>query len=211
MSRLANEIRSEISSLTQLLTQESLSIDSRIAQLQMRNGICEVGWSKNGPNIALALKDIGYSECHKYFFSNQQYNLILPDGALLQFLYRFEKEKLIEHRVSYMPAPTDFDDNEEFDIASNAALPIRIDFSPDQAVLINHSAAHVHLGHNVDWRIPTSAPITPKDFTLFILRSFYADKLSPKIITALCQSRSAFPESIEEIEKEAIYIKVPSI
>lgn len=207
MSRLANKVRSEISSLTQLLTERNLSIDSRLAQIKIRGRICEVGWDKEGANIAFLLKDISYDEYYRYMYENQQYNLILPDGALIQLLYRFDRETLSEQRVCYFPPPKNQDSDPESNYDETPL--IRIDYNPSQTKLYSHSATHLHLGYTKDCRIPTSAPIAPQTFVLFILQSFYSDKLKPELESILLKSR-CFPESILKKEKKIAHFAVPS-
>lgn len=106
MSRLANEIRGEISSITQHLTADGLAVSSRVAEIRNNGSIYEVGWSKEGPNIAPALKNVPYRDIYNYLRDNEQYNLIFRDGGLLQLLYKFNGEKLIEQRVCYFPVPS---------------------------------------------------------------------------------------------------------
>lgn len=207
MSRIANEIRSEISSLTILLTGSNFLIDSRLAVLKSRGGLTEVGWSKDGVNISPILRDIPYRDCYRHLYDNQQYNFVLSDGALIQLLYRFNAEVLVEQRVCFFPAPRDVDEQSE-DRANEEIPVIRIDYSPEQAETMTHSSSHMHLGHARDCRIPTSAPIAPSTFVLFILRSFYLEKLTEDLARILLTTRT-FPESILTAEKEAVHFAVP--
>lgn len=214
MSKVANEVRGEISSLTVHLIAKGLTLASRIAELKVSGSISEVGWAKEGAFVAPALKNTSYLDVYNYFYKQQQYNLVLLDGALIQLLYKFEKEKLIEHRICYLPRPKNVGHgSEQENIATiYEEIPlIRIDYSPSQTIPINHSSTHLHLGYTEHCRIPTSAPVAPSTFILFILRSFYRGYLEehPELEAQLSKSR-CFPASILKEEKEVVYFNVPS-
>jgi hypothetical protein len=210
MSRIANELRSEIASLTHFLTGNNFLVANQLPQIKVAGPIYEVGWSKDGSNISPALRNIPYREVYGYFLEAQQYNFILPKGELVQFLYRFNNESLIEARVCYLPKPKDFDFEEgNSSLNPNEEIPlIRIDFSPSKKRAISHSATHMHLGYTEDCRIPTSAPVAPNTFMLFILRSFYASQLSNSLETVLLRSR-CFDDSLLAGENKAVHFKIP--
>lgn len=236
MSRIANEIRSEIASLTRLLTAESVTEASRPTELRVVNGrIYEVGWSKEGPDIAFALKNVPYRSIYSYLLKNEQYNFILRDGSLIQLLYKFSAEQLIEQRLCYFPRPRNFssdftgEQEEREDIAEedNSALLesalienetesydelplIRIDYNPGQHKPVSHAATHLHLGYTKNCRIPSSRPVAPITFILFILRSFYPDDLLLGLGEKLEETRS-FKETILGEERECVHLAVPSL
>ncbi len=228
-------MRGEIASLTLLLAEKGIITSVRIAQLRKSGAIFEVGWSEDGPNIAPALKNAPYSEIYTYLSQNRQYNFMLKDGSLIQLLYRFTNRILVEQRVCYYPVPKDFRDEsresderiedldlemthpsfaesdaEQHEEVTYSEIPvIRIDYSPERHKAISHAAAHLHLGHTTDCRIPTSAPIAPYAFVLFILRCFYSKELTPELEKQLTTPQ-CFSESIVKAEKACVYLNVPT-
>jgi hypothetical protein len=54
------------------------------------------------PNMT---KIINIIDRYKKFIENRFYNFILFDGALIQIFYRFEMDKIVEHRLAYVPCP----------------------------------------------------------------------------------------------------------
>lgn len=242
MSRIANEFRAEIASITRLLTEKGIALQSRNPEVKTIGEVVEVGWSKSGPNLSIALKGALYEKIYTNLRSDQQYNFVLKDGSFIQLLYKFNREELVEQRACYYPVPkelraeqdaeitgiesedleieseseittteTSHDDFESYEIPFQSEEPplIRIDHNPSAHEPISHSATHLHLGNTKNCRIPTSAPVPPKTFILFILRSFYPHLLTSDIEEILSDSMK-FPLSITEDEKECVHVNIPS-
>ncbi len=244
MSRLASEIRGEIASIVNFLTEKGLAIYSRQTYSRNYNGITEVGWSQEGPNISIALKNLPYKDIYGHLLNNQQYNFVLSDGALIQLLYKFNGNQIIEHRLGFFPAPNinesdiiaddelgtteDFELNTEGDLDTSLISqddvdelnereaqyfdshpPIRIDYTPAQYQAFAHSETHIHLGHSKECRIPASAPVGPSTYTLFILRSFYSDRIDDTIITKLTTNQK-FKHTLKPEESGCVHFNIPS-
>jgi len=215
MSRIANEIRVEIADLTRILTACGLAIDSRIAQIHKLGTSYEVNWDKEkNVSISFMLKNVPYSTIFKNLVEGHHYNFRLCDGAIIQFLYKFKNEELIAHRVCYFPAPYDPESMSDTDNTDRlfTELPIiRIDYSPDSSEELIHPTTHLHLGHANNCRIPTSAPIRPNTFILFILRSFYNNVFTVhKSLEKSLNIVEGFSDTLLSTEKEAPHLKIPS-
>lgn len=211
MSRRANLLRTEIQSIIVHLIQNSLSIDQTYAEIVCVRGVTDVSYPALGSTI-LSTKGFLYKDVYSRLVGQRTFTVKLFDGSLIQLSYRFRGEELIGHRLTYLPRPLEIGVNEviQDQVLSSAELPIiRIDYSPEAANLFSHSATHMHIGYSEVCRIPTSAPCTPTQFVLFILRSFYADRLSRELETVLI-SEDPFESSITEEESKEIHFKVPN-
>lgn len=48
---------------------------------------------------------------YKRIIENQQYNILLFDGSIIQILYKFRRNRIIRHSLSYYPCPIKLPDN----------------------------------------------------------------------------------------------------
>lgn len=138
-------------------------------------------------DASIALKNIEYSDIYDFLDENRQYNIKLIDGGIIQLLFQFDRRmKLVKERLCYFPAsnyesfqndPDLYLDESNFyaDIVQKSILPvpIRVDYSPDDAKEMEHPSAHLTLGQFKNCRIPLSSPLCPVAFMKFILSSFY--------------------------------------
>lgn len=137
-------------------------------------------------DISIALKNVCYSEIYNQLEADGQYNIKLLDGGLLQFLYCFENEELVKHRLCYFPSPSfeSFqnepevyldDSNIYADVILKSVLPVpvRFDFAPEDSEPLSHPSSHLTLGQYKNCRIPVKSPLCPSTFVNFIIRSFY--------------------------------------
>ncbi len=169
-------------------------------------------------DIALALKNIPYGEVYYALDKEKNYNIKMIDGALIQMLYRFDGDILIEHRLAFFPNPSleSFQNEPELyesdeiyaDIIGKniVTFPIRVDYSPEQHIDIQHPKAHITLGQIKNCRIPVSEPVTPELFISFLLRNFYntAFLKYENIFTV----SSRFDKCITENEKGIIHLSI---
>lgn len=100
----SKEIHAQIQRLTVELIETGLCDAQNFPSMIKRDGnIEEIGIT--AADNSLFLKSIPYSEMYFELVRKKIYNVKLIDGALLYMLYRFEKGRLIAHRLSYFPAP----------------------------------------------------------------------------------------------------------
>lgn len=172
-------------------------------------------------DISIALKNVRYQEIYDELDQNKNYNIKMIDGALIQFLYIYEKSQLISHRLAFFPSPyiEAFQNDPEIyemdeiyaDIIAKNILPvpIRFDYDPKNFKEIDHPQCHLTLGQFKNCRIPVCSPITPRAFISFILRSFYNTAFN-KFTDNLTLSSDIFPETITSLEKKLLHISILS-
>ncbi len=212
MSRRGNLLRNEISNLTLHLIQSGLAIDQNFAERKDVSGLVDISWPASG-SVAFARKGFPYKDAYLRFVQERTFTAKLFDGSLIQLSYRFNGEDLIGHRLCYLPRPKEIEVNDVIrdEVLSNAELPIiRMDFSPESAKPFSHPMTHMHIGYEEVCRIPTSAPCTPARFVLFILRSFYSDKVTSELEKAL-NNGDQFGCSLTKEELGESYFKVPHL
>ena len=176
---------------------------------------------QNFKNIAFLLKDEPYNVIYKQIYTQQDFNFLLLDGAIIQMLYKFNnKDELIGHILSFYPHPSfikyqDFPEtyeeliygNELFSdiqIGKTVTFPLRFDFSETHNEII-HPKVHLTLGNFQDCRIPVSKPLSPKRFVSFILRNFYLQKFIDTDIEKHLEDDLSFDETITLEEKKLLH------
>jgi len=183
------------------------------------NNGCEISFSSGQKDISLALKNLAYLQMYNELSNKGNYNIKMIDGALLQFLYRFNSSELESHRLAFFPSPfLEHFQNEpeiyELDeiyadiIAKNILpIPIRFDYDPKNHQNIDHPKCHLTLGQFKNCRIPVCAPITPITFINFILRNFYNTAFK-KFTNELNFQPSLFKETITSEEKKLLHLAI---
>jgi len=215
-------IYKQIETITQKLILVGLSASQNFPSHNSRNseqGVIDLISYSGVKNLAITLKNIEYSEVYDELDKNQDYNIKMIDGALLQFLYTYRNSKLISHRLAFFPSPFlhEFQNEPEIyeideiyaDIIAKNILPvpIRFDYDPDNFKELEHPSCHLTLGQFKNCRIPVSAPITPNTFMSFILRSFYNTALK-KFTEELDFLSVLFDETITVNEKKVLHFAV---
>lgn len=214
-----------------------VDIDRLIAEL-IRMGICndqnfsairsigdqwDVTYSST-EHISIALSDIDYSEIHREMSEKRSYNMKLIDGALLQLMYRFERNQLLQHRLAFYPSPSlvPFQDDPDAYMSDELFLeivqrrivpfPLRFDFDDRDGAHIDvlHPKSHLTLGDVKGCRIPVSAPLTPRWFIEFILRNFYQTK-KYDLIGGLPSHQIFFDECITPKERGLVHLIIPTV
>lgn len=146
----------------------------------------EVVWEKYS-DISIYLKNMKYEKIYDEINKEKNYNFKMPDGGLLQLMYRFEKSGiLLSHRLAFYPSSSyelyqnnvDLYDEDEIygDILNKSVLPVivRADYNKEEVVgAVHHPFVHVTLGDYKNCRIPVNRPISPIQFVNFIMEHFY--------------------------------------
>lgn len=174
---------------------------------------------EGSPDLSASMKNMPYEDVYKNLREAGSYHLQMIDGALLQLLYSFDRNKLVSHRLAYFPSPLleSYDEAAEFynyeplfaDIFSTITIraPIRFDYSSsdEEYVDVDHPRSHLTIGQNKGCRIPVNSPLTPLRFIRFILRSFY----SPAYVDFNFDVRAmetGYPESISLNERKILHV-----
>lgn len=170
-------------------------------------------------DLSIALKNVEYAEVYQELDKNENYNIKMIDGALLQFLYTYKNSTLISHRLAFFPSPFlhEFQNEPEIyeedeiyaDIIAKNILPvpIRFDYDPDNHIDIDHPKCHLTLGQFKNCRIPVCSPVTPNAFISFILRSFYNTAFT-KFTDQFDFSSVLFDETITTAEKKLLHFAI---
>ncbi|HHY74166.1 MAG TPA: DUF2290 domain-containing protein [Bacillus bacterium] len=183
----SKQIVKEIMEITTDLIGLGLSMDQNFPSEKTERGLTIIGWG-NQINLSIVLKNVGYNQIYDELLKNNNYNIKLIDGAIIQMMYTFEHDILLSHRLAFFPSPeleSYQNDPEIYErqeiyadiIAKNIIpFPMRFDFDADEKIFepIKHPRSHLTLGQYKNCRIPVSAPLTPEIFIDFILRNFYS-------------------------------------
>lgn len=187
--KLPRKITKQIQSITSKLIESSFAIHHN----NVANDSNTILWS-GYKNISYTLKDQPYDEIYNECLSENAYNFLLLDGAIIQIMYELGRNNIIKHRLSYFPHPSILkyqdspEDYEELTYGNNLfsdiserkviTVPIRFDYDENDEVYKekDHPYSHLTLGNYINCRIPVNKPITPNKFILFILRSFYLER-----------------------------------
>ena len=99
--------------------------------------------------------------------NNLNYAIIeLNDESFITFHYKFEKERLVSHSLSYFPHP-DYLESKSY---------IRIDYSKEGVEEEVHTSVHMHIDSFDDSRLAINRPLTPSEFLRFVLIYIYKVK-----------------------------------
>lgn len=173
--------------------------------------------------VSIALGDLDYSDLYSELADKRSYNVKFVDGGLLQLMYRFEGERLLQHRLAYYPSPIlrPFQEDQDaymrdelfVEIVSRRIIPfpLRFDFDDRDGIPIDvlHPRSHVSLGDVKGCRIPVTAPLTPRWFVEFVLRNFYQTNKFD-FVSSLPVHRIQFESTITTNERKLIHISIPT-
>jgi len=175
---------------------------------------------ENAEHVSIAMGETDYTAIHRELTEKRSYNAKLIDGGLLQLQYLFGGDRLVKHRLAFLPSPSlrPFQDDPEgylrdelyLEIVSRRIVPfpLRFDFDVSAAQDVAHPACHLTLGDVKGCRIPVSAPLTPRWFVDFILRNFYRTD-SHDLTSNLPPHRYDLYPTITAAEKALIHVAVP--
>lgn len=216
-------IERSISSIIHVLVEQGLADQFNIPSVRSQNKHSgDIGFASE-VDLSWAMKDQPYSRLYQELVDRRQFHVMLPDGGMLQFLYRIRLGKVCKHRLAYYPSyslkPFDADslrylqDSVWGHVVSEFQMPvvIRLDFedSARSFVPISHSASHMTLGQYPNCRIPVSAPFTPWAFTELILRNFYSRAFGPVFRSNVFRD-FVFEECLTSEEASCIHLRLPS-
>lgn len=217
-----NETYQEISSITQKIIENGLSIDEKWPE---RFG-SKISWNEQ-KDISIALKNVPYSDKYTDLKNDRNFNFKMVDGALIQMMYEFNStgRLLLSHRLAFFPSPNlerydnapeayeeqYFGDSEFHDMIEQnvVAFPIRFDYNVNQNLFkdIEHPYSHATFGEYEYCRIPINCPLTPSIFINFILRNFYNSAFRKKGV--FCEiSEFRFDNTITENESKLLHFNV---
>ena len=213
------QIVSEISTLTTDLIKYSITNDQIFPSLRTDKNLTSIDFGKN--DISFILKNKPYEDIFDQIAESRAYNFKLLDGSLIQLMYQFIDEKIHCHRLAFFPNPhfDEYQNNPEMydndDLFADIIMknivpvPIRFDFDSREGVFedVKHPQSHLTLGQYKNCRIPVSSPLTPSQFTYFILRNFY-NTLYFRYLEGFNFPDYCFYERITTNEMSLPYIKI---
>jgi hypothetical protein len=213
------EICQEINEITQKLVSISLSVTQNyVSSTQTGKDSYNIAYS-GMHDLSIVLKNVDYKQMYEELDENNNYNIKMIDGALIQLMYTYEKSSLISHRLAFFPSPflesfqndpEIYEDDEIYaDIIAKNILPvpIRFDYDPHNHQELDHPKSHLTLGQFKNCRIPVCSPIAPSTFISFILRSFYYTAFK-KYTAQLTFSSKLFNKTITSREKKILHIAI---
>lgn len=184
---IAKTLEKEIHDFTAILIKNGLCDDQNLPSRQSSGGVINITLSGE-VSYSAAMKNIQYVDAYNEIDSTQSYNIKMPDGGLLQLLYRITLDnRLVEHRLAFYSSPsheTYQNDPELYETDSLYAdfikknivpFPVRFDFNrdDDRHFDVDHPKSHLTLGQYDSCRIPVTSPMGPGNFIKFIMRCFY--------------------------------------
>lgn len=221
--KLPVKIKDEIDELIANLIEIGLSDDQNFTSIKKLNSdVTEVSYSPLA-GISVALKKMSkYEKVYDQLNETRSFSLKLPDGALLQMMYSFNKNKISRHRLAFYPSPylekfqnepeMYFDDEIFAEVLNKSVVPFPIRFDYDgreeKFKEIDHPKSHLTLGQYSNCRIPVSAPLTPSVFIDFILRNFY-NTIVYRFTDRIISSKIKFDDCIVGKERNVVYMQIP--
>ena len=219
----ARLIKLELDALTANLIERGLCDDSNFSALRQSGGVWEVTF--NGAEyVSIGLGDIDYGELYGELEAKRSYNVKLIDGGLIQLMYAFRQERLLQHRLAFFPSPTLRQFQEDADaylrdelfleIVSRRIVPfpLRFDFDDRDGVHVEvrHPRSHLTLGDAKCCRVPVTSGVTPRWFFEFVIRNFYQTE-SHDFVSALPGHKLQLPLSITARESTLMHLAVPRV
>jgi hypothetical protein len=216
---MRSEIMRQVKNITKIFIEKNLSVYQKYPTFSGHNIIWE-GFK----DISFTLQNEKYETVYNECLKEGDFNILMLDGAMIQFMYRFHRDHLLEHRITFYPSPSveRFQDNAELyeelhygeklfsEVLDEKVVctPLRFDYSSDNSkhVDIDHAKSHLTLGNYTNCRIPLKAPLTPHRFIRFILRSFYHEKFIALFTDETFKCDENVGETITTNEKRQLHI-----
>lgn len=213
-------VRRDINELIQHLLFKGLVNDYQEA-FEQKSNITTISFG-NAKHISSALKNLDYQDIYSTFATHRVFNARMVDGAFIQMTYQFKANRLLNHRLAFLPPPHSFLDESDLAMAvsereladfingNRVGQPLRFDFNSNDDIHIDviHPKSHLTLGVYVNCRIPVTAALSPYWFLYFILQSFYSTHSSDYLST-LPRLTGYFPVSLAPAEKKVPHLVVP--
>lgn len=217
-----DQVKKQIDGIVGYLVETGLADDQRFAfQRNQGGGLVEVTFS-GADYVSVALRDRTYDEIYRHLAEARSYNVRMPDGALIQMMYRYSNWTLQSHRLAFFPSPhlEEFQNNPDIylqeeiyaDVVARNIVPFPLRFDYDvqenshQELL--HPKSHLTLGQYQNCRIPVTAPMTPIRFADFVLRNFYHTAFI-QYADGLPTFSESFDESISLSERNVVHVVTP--
>ena len=211
----------QINRLIVHLVEIGLADDQRFA-FRRDKEVVEITFDSAGL-VTRALRGIPYVDVYGSFVRDRVFNAKLLDGALIQMMYTFADNVLIQHRLAFLSAPhlNRFADDEDayfhdelyVEILEREIDPLSIRFDydsrDDRHTDLLHPKSHLTLGGYKHCRVPVSSPLTPYRFIDFVLRNFYRTD-STNFADELPHFSDTLSTSITPAERGLVHVVVPS-
>lgn len=181
-------------------------------------GDCQITIN-NDEGMTVALKNVPYRDIYVELEKSNCFNIMMLDGGLMTFRYRFQKGIVIEHSLTYFPSPDleHFQNDPELylldEIYAEAldrnivAFPLRFDYNDDPGRFedVHHPFSHLTLGQYRNCRIPVCSPVSPLAFGRFVLRSFYNTSFR-QYSDKIPAGTNSFHKTITDSEKKVLHV-----
>ena len=183
-----NTVVREIGNLTSKMIEVGLCVDQNFPSQKLhashKGTVNEITIS-GLEETSVALRNRSYLETYNILREKRAFNMRLIDGAMVQFRYRFRKDQVVKHVLSFLPSPDLLEYQNDPDtyksdilyaeviIKNTVTTPVRFDFDPESSIDYCHPASHFTVGQYKNCRIPVLGALTPHRFLIFILRAFY--------------------------------------
>lgn len=216
-------VHTQIDQIVVHLAKVGLSDDQQYPILRHGQGeLAEITFA-NAELVSRAMKGISYIDVYGEFVRDRAFSVKLLDGALIQMAYAFSRDELVRHRLAYLTSPHlipfledpsgYLDGGEERTITPSrkvGPVSIRFDYDRDNSrhTDVWHAKSHLTIGDYEHCRVPVSSPLTPVQFTEFVLRHFYSTEVMD-FASGLPRSSTSFPRSISRKEERVIHLVIP--
>ncbi|MBF0337217.1 MAG: DUF2290 domain-containing protein [Nitrospirae bacterium] len=223
---MKKEIFNQIQKITIELIKNTISIAQNYPVIKKgNNNVEEIVWY-GFKNISFTLKNLKYDEIYDECRKEREYNFLLLDGAIVQMMYKFEKNNLLKHRLAFYSSPdleryqTDPETYEErhygnqlfADVIAEKVIPFPLRFDYDKSdenfIQCDHPYCHSTLGNYDNCRIPVCSPLSPNRFIQFILRSFYFDKYKECFSDDMFSCDLNLERTIKPLETKLLHFNV---
>lgn len=211
-------ILEQINFLTVLLIEKSYSAKQNFSSINKHlNDKTVVSWAKTNKLSETFDKKLSYREVYDICRDRKYYNLVLVDGAIIQFYYEFQSTTLLNHRVAFLPSPylEEFQNQPDLYVddliyaevinRSIVPSPLRFDYDKKSFKEVEHPQSHLTIGQYQNCRIPVKSAITPFQFINFIFNNFYNNTLVNTEIFNKCND-IYFGDSITKIESSLVHL-----
>lgn len=216
----SKNIFQQVRKLTENIISSGLCVDQNYPSITNGPNNLEYITISNYSN-SICLKNIPYKEMYAELLRTRAFNLKMVDGALITLQYKFVKNEIISHRLSFFPSinlesfqnePEIYLNDELYlDIIDKrtVSVPLRFDYDSGEAFIpLIHPKSHLTIGQYKNCRIPVTSAITPYQFLSFILNNFYKYS-SERTQCKLTKFSSGFSQTIHELERKVIHISIP--
>lgn len=217
------KVREEINSIITVLVETGLVDDQNFAFIEQTHANTYLVRYSGNTQFGTTLRQVLYEDMYRDQLRDRAFNILMLDGALVQMTYVFESDRLIRHRLAFLPSPDLLDFQNAPELYSEELLyadvidkrvvtvPLRFDYDarPGIAVPVTHPESHLTLGQYSRCRIPVTAGLTPHSFIRFVLSSFYGTS-SQLVPIRLPSPKLRFNACITEPELREVHIGVPT-